>query len=75
MATLKLERLPDRAPVKLTILLPPDLSSALADYAEAYQDAYGEAEPVTELIPAMLWAFLQSDRGFARSRKSRRDRA
>jgi hypothetical protein len=75
MAGLKLERLPDRAPVKITLLLPPELNRALADYAEAYEESYGQAEPVTELIPAMLWAFLQSDREFARTRKVRRDGA
>jgi len=71
MAALRLERLPDRAPVKITVLLPPELNRALADYAEAYEAAYGQAEPVTELIPAMLAAFLESDRGFAKGRKSR----
>jgi hypothetical protein len=39
---------------------------------EAYRDAYGEEEPVGELIPAMLWTFLRSDRAFVRSRRSRR---
>lgn len=73
MAALKLERLPDRAPVKITVALPPELNRGLAEYAEAYRAAYGQEEPVTELIPAMLWAFLQSDRAFAKARKSRRD--
>lgn len=71
MVALKLERLSDRAPVKITILLPPELNRALADYAEAYEAAYGQAELVTELIPAILWTFLQSDRAFARARKAR----
>lgn len=75
MAALRLERLPDRAPVKIMIALPPELNRALADYAEAYEDSYGQAEPVTELIPAMLWAFLQGDRAFAKARRSRRDKA
>lgn len=75
MAALKLERLPDRAPVKITLLLPPELNGALADYAEAYKEAYGQAEPVSELIPAMLSAFLQSDRAFAKTRKRRREGA
>lgn len=75
MAALKLERLPDRAPVKITVALPPELNRALAEYAEAYRAAYGQEEPVTELISAMLWSFLQSDRAFAKARKSRRDEA
>ena len=68
---LKLDRLPDRTPVKITILVPPELNRALADYAEAYAAAYGEAEPVGELIPAILSAFLHSDRAFLRARSSR----
>jgi hypothetical protein len=70
MAAIKLQRIPDRTPVKVTIAVAPDLHRALTDYAAAYQAAYGEAEPVTELIPAMLATFLESDRGFSRARKS-----
>jgi hypothetical protein len=72
MGSLKLERLPDRSPIKMTIVVSPEINRALAEYAEAYKDAYGQEEPVTELVPAMLWAFLQSDRAFVRSRRSRR---
>lgn len=71
MAAIKLERLPDRTPVKITIFVSPELNRALADYAEAYEAAYGQSEQVAELIPAMLSAFLQSDREFARARRSR----
>lgn len=67
--SIKLARLPDRTPVKLTILVSPELNRALADYAEAYAAAYGEAEPVAELVPAILSAFLRSDRAFVRARK------
>ena len=69
MADLKLPKLPDRTPVKLTINLPPDLNQALGAYAELYNRAYGEAEPLQELIPAMLASFLESDRAFARERR------
>jgi hypothetical protein len=71
MAGIKLERLPDRTPMKITILVSPELGRALADYAAAYEIAYGQAEAVAELIPAMLAAFLNGDREFARSRRSR----
>lgn len=71
MAAIKLERLPDRTPVKITILVPPELNRALGDYAAAYEAAYGQAEAVAELIPAMLSAFLQSDRTFIRARRSK----
>ena len=67
---LKLARLPDRTPVKLSILVSPELNQALTDYAEAYRETYGEAQPVPELIPAMLANFLESDRAFARRRKA-----
>lgn len=71
MVAIKLERIPDRTPVKITVAISPELNRALGDYAEAYEAAYGQSEPVAELIPAMLAAFLQSDRGFVRARRSR----
>lgn len=69
MADLRLRRLPDRTPVKIAISISPELSQALGDYAVAYERTYGQAEPVAELIPAMLASFLESDRGFARQRR------
>lgn len=72
MADLRLRKLPDRTAVKLTISLPPELNLALTDYAAAYQETYGQAEPVAELIPAMLESFLESDRAFVRRRRSER---
>lgn len=68
MVKLKLARLPERTPVKLSISVPPDLHQALADYASLYAEAYGHAETITDLIPAMLAAFLASDREFLRAR-------
>ncbi|GAO37858.1 hypothetical protein SCH01S_01_00210 [Sphingomonas changbaiensis NBRC 104936] len=68
MADIKLPQLPDRTPVKLTISVMPDLHQALTDYAALYARAYGRDEPLADLIPAMLTAFLDSDRGFSRSR-------
>jgi hypothetical protein len=68
MADLKLSRLPDRNPVKLSIATTPDLHQALIDYAALYAATYGRDEPVSELIPAMLSAFLESDRAFSRGR-------
>lgn len=68
MGDLKLPQLPDRNPVKLNIAVMPDLHQALTEYAALYATVYGREEPVTELIPAMLAAFLESDRAFSRSR-------
>lgn len=69
MPDLKLPRLAERTPIKITISVSPDLNQALGDYAALYASAYGRDEPVTELIPAMVAAFIESDRGFARARR------
>lgn len=69
MANLKLAKLPDRTPAKITITVNADLNQALRDYAILYRATYGEAESVAELIPFMLEAFLDSDRAFAKARK------
>lgn len=69
MTGLRLRKLPERTPVKVTVSLTPELHQALVDYAALYGSVYGEAEPVNELIPAMLAGFLESDREFARHRR------
>ena len=68
MPELKLAKLPDRTPIKLAITVTPDLHQMLQDYAALYAEAYGRKESVAELVPAMLASFLDSDRGFVRSR-------
>lgn len=69
MAELRLRKLPDRTPVKVTISLSPELNQALLDYAAIYGEVYGHPEPVQELIPAMLASFLEADKAFARRRR------
>lgn len=71
MADLKLAKLEDRTPVKIALTVMPELHRALTDYAALYAQAYGREEPLSELIPAMLGAFLESDRAFARSRSGK----
>jgi hypothetical protein len=66
MADIKLAKLPDCTPVKLTICVAPDLHSRLQDYVVAYAEPYQVDEPLAELIPAMLASFLDSDRAFNR---------
>ena len=66
---MKLAKLPDRNPVKLTVSVLPDLNARLAAYADAYQAAYGEAATVADLIPAMLELYLDSDRSVPTGRK------
>ncbi|WEK45202.1 MAG: DUF2274 domain-containing protein [Candidatus Andeanibacterium colombiense] len=72
MAELKLGKLPDRTPVKLAITITPDLEASLRAYAVIYAQTYGVEEPIAELVPAMLTAFLESDRGFTRARDEAR---
>ncbi|MER8727633.1 DUF2274 domain-containing protein [Mesorhizobium sp. M0306] len=69
MTNLKLAKLPDRTPSKITISVSADLNQALKDYAALYRQTYGESESVAELIPFMLAEFLESDRAFAKARK------
>jgi len=70
MVELKLARIPDRTPVKVTISVTPDLNDALAAYADVYRSTYGQAESVTDLIPYMLRSFLDGDRAFLLARRS-----
>lgn len=66
MSDLKLGKLPDRTPVRMTSNVMPDLAAALSAYVEAYREACGRDEPVTDLVPAILTTFLENDRGFQR---------
>lgn len=67
--TLKLARLPDRTPVKVTMTVSPELHRMLQDYAAFYAKSYGSEETVAELCPYMLQTFMEADRGFQKARK------
>lgn len=73
MAGIKLSMLADMTPVKLSIVISPDLHGALADYAALYAHTYGTSATVAELIQPMLVNFLEGDREFqkARNRQSK----
>jgi hypothetical protein len=75
MTGIRLQRLLDRTPVKLTIAISPELNRALSDYAQAYEQAYGQAESPAELVPAIIESFLASDRAFARMRRGSEERS
>src|SRR6516165_781800 len=64
---MKLAKLPDRTPVKLTTTLMPHLAARLRDYADFYAETYGNREEVADLIPFMLEAFLDGDPDFRRA--------
>ncbi|MBU1289159.1 MAG: DUF2274 domain-containing protein [Alphaproteobacteria bacterium] len=68
--TLRLDRLPDRTPVRMNLSVDPELASALSDYAEIYRQTYGAEEKPETLIPAMIESFLASDAGFKRARRA-----
>ena len=70
MGALKLAKLPDRTPVKMTIGILPELHARLEAYAQLYAESYGAVEQIAELIPAMLTVFLDSDREFASKARS-----
>ncbi len=70
--SLKLAKLPDRTPVKITITLLPELNAALKDYAACYKETYKADETVVDLIPFMLMQLLESDRDFMKWTKQAR---
>lgn len=69
---LKIGPLPDRTPVKISLLIDPALRAELEAYCSVYAEAYGERPGVEVLIPVMLEAFLASDAGFRRIRRQKR---
>jgi hypothetical protein len=69
MTDLKLAKLPDRKPVKISITVNPVLNQKLGAYAEAYKRVFGDDEKVSDLIPYMLEQFLDGDRQFKSKRR------
>lgn len=66
---LRLAKLPDRVSIKVMISVSPELNRALSGNAKLYAEPYGQEEPVSKPIPAILTTFLESDRAFTRRRK------
>ena len=66
---LKIGKLPDMTPTKLSINVTPYLKSDLDIYAQLYQQAYGDKQNVANLIPLMLEGFLASDSGFKKAKR------
>ena len=68
-ASLKIGKLPDTTPVKITVSVDPDLQSELQLYAEIYEQTYGEKTSVSAIVPFMLRCFMSGDTAFKRARK------
>ena len=71
MSTLKLGRIPDNTPVKLTVEVPAELHRDLIAYGEilGQEAGQGPIEPKKLVVP-MLERFIATDRGFATARRS-----
>jgi hypothetical protein len=71
MAKLKLGKIPDHKPVRLTIELPAAIHSDLVAYANALGRETGQSavEPA-KLIGPMLARFMATDRVFAKLRRA-----
>lgn len=67
---LRLAKLPDMTPVKMTISCDRKLHLLLEDYARIYNEKYGEKVKPSALIPSMVSSFLMSDNGFKKARKA-----
>lgn len=67
---LRIGKLPDLTPIKMTIQVDPETHRMLADYARIYAQNYGEEVVPATLVPSMLASFLASDNGFKRARKA-----
>jgi len=69
MTGLKIKKIPDRTPVKITLSLPPEIYSDLLIYAEIYQKEHGSVETPQILAVQMITAFIQSDSGFRKAKQ------
>ena len=68
--SLKIGPVANRAPVKLSIALAPDVHDALADYALIHAKEFGRDIRLPDLAALMIERFLKSDAGFRRARKN-----
>lgn len=68
--TLRISKLPDLTPVKLTISVDREIHQMLEDYAQIYSESYGDEVKPAALVPSMIAGFLATDNGFKRARKA-----
>jgi hypothetical protein len=68
MPDLKLRKLPNRTPVKMTISVMPDFEEALRDYAALHSAQHGVDSTPADIASAMVEQFILNDREFAKAR-------
>ena len=72
---LRLGPLPCQDLSKVTFVCSAGLKADLDRYTALHAQTYGEAVEMTTLIPYMLEAFMDGDRGFRSMRSRQKDRA
>lgn len=70
MPDLRLGRLPNRAPSKLTLNLWPELDEQLKLYAELHSAQTGVEVSAADIAPQMLADYIEGDREFAKALKA-----
>lgn len=67
---LRLGPLPKLESIRLTFVCPAALKAELDRYAAMHAQAYGASVVAAALIPLMLEAFMDGDRGFRRGKQA-----
>lgn len=70
---MRLGPLPRTESVKLSFTCSASLKAELDRYAALHAQTYGEVVDAVALLPHMLAAFMESDRGFRSFSRKRRD--
>jgi hypothetical protein len=68
MPDLKLGKLPNRTPVKMTINVMPDFEEALRDYAAIHSAQHRVDSTPADIASGMVEQFILNDREFAKAR-------
>ena len=75
MAELRLKKIVDERPVKISVELPSPVYHDLIRYAELMSGDDEKAIEPAKLVAPMVKAFMGSDRGFAKAKSARKDSA
>ncbi|MDR6623810.1 DUF2274 domain-containing protein [Caulobacter segnis] len=75
MPDLRLGKLPNRTPSKLTLSLWPELDERLRLYAERHSAQTGQVVSAADIAPHILADYIEGDREFARVLKASKAKA